>query len=617
MYRTRRNNGISLIEVLVVIVVLLVGIMSVVRLFPPGFLINRRTEATTLSSRLAKAEVDRYTAGSANLMDAVLPTTIEENANSPTGYYIRVDLDATPDELTEVAQPVAGVDPYYLSGPNKFRWIRGETVRVPNPSPIAPGVRGSVYMLSAAPVYDNLAVDANGAVVDSIVVSGQPLRRRGQDSTDPYGPYLRSLAEYAIDYDNAQIAFFPAPYPRTFKITYSYYDASNEVQTVAAQSLAVPAASQAVWQPVSPPNGGELVRDGDVVSRAFTRVAYPPAWSPDPYEYCVVPSTASIAGFASMGVLIFNPLGRDYVERTARGNVPLTAKIDYNVLDWRILREDRPMPGIAPYQVRLGLKRIMRVGEYEADQSQYPGLWRDPNAPHVDLLVYNVTTGQEVPPSQYSVNYREGVVTFTDAFGGASASGTFRFFYKANGDWAMQVLKAASGYHRAASHTANIGFGEFYLGGGASGGDATRMYFPLMESGNTVNIRDLWYWSHNDITGATTLRRASNETYRINSARGQFWQTGRGPLTWLDLRDNHNTATDRAVAWALSSFSAAPAGVQPTYGIQPALGVQGISFRVRVVWSGSTTVTETASGNVAHRRWRRLNLDTFLTRGEG
>lgn len=49
MYRTRRNNGISLIEVLVVIVVLLVGIMSVVRLFPPGFLINRRTEATTLT----------------------------------------------------------------------------------------------------------------------------------------------------------------------------------------------------------------------------------------------------------------------------------------------------------------------------------------------------------------------------------------------------------------------------------------------------------------------------------------------------------------------------------------------------------------------------------------
>ena len=601
-----KERGISLIEVLVVIVVLTIGIFSVVRLFPAGFFINKQTEARTLAARLASQETNRYTATAGNLMDAVLPTVIVADPNSPTGYYIRVDLDTTPDDLSEPRVVAPGIDPYYVSGINRIRWIRGETVPIPNPSPLGGGLRGSVHVLSSGPAYDYPGLDFNNVPVDSIVITGAPLIRRIQQSEDPTSPYLTSPAQYAIDYDSGMVAFYPTPYDRVFKISYSYHGPGGDIISIVAQQISVPAGSYPVWQSIYPPEDRDIVPGSETVSRQFRRIAFPPSFSADPYEYALMPKTANVADFATMGVIIFNPLGADYVERSALGRVPLTAKIDYNVLDWHIIREDRPLPGASPYTVRLTLKDIKRVGEYEADQRKYTGIWRDPAAPHVSVLIYNLSTGEEVPASEYSVNFREGVVTFSDAYGdmlrSRSETPTFRFFYKAHGDWGAQVQKAASAYRMSLNNTSNLAYGEYYLGGGAFGGNPTRMYFPMMEAGKTITIRELWYYSRNIVTGNVTLRRSSNETYRINSDPALFQGMGFGSLTWIDLLDNHSSATDTAVGWALD---------QP---VEVAQGVRGISFKVRVVWNGGASVTRTGAGNVSTLRWRRNDLDTFLTR---
>lgn len=601
------QRGISLIEVLVVMVVLTIGILSVVRLFPTGFFVNKQTEARTLSARLASQELNRYAAASATLMDAVLPTVIVQDANSPTGYYIKVDLDTTPDDMSVPRTIAPGIDPYYVSGLNRIRWIRGETVRVPNPSPIGGGIRGSVYVLSSGPAFDYPGLDANNVPVDSIVITGSRLRRRVQDSDDPNGPYLRNLSEYAIDYESGLIAFYPAAFNRVYKISYGYYGPNGDVSTIAAQQLGVPANSYPVWQPVYAPGGRSIVPGSETVSREFMRLPYPPDFSDDPYEYALLPRTSQVAPYATVGVIVFNPLGHAYVERSAYGNVPLTAKIDYNVLDWHIIREDRPLPGAAPYSVRLTLKDIKRVGEYESDQRKYTGIWRDPAAPQVSVLVYNLANGEEVPADQYTVNYRDGVVTFADDYGNGfrarNESPSFRFYYKAHGDWGAQVQKAASSYVMSRTNTSNLGYGEFYLGGGRNKGELTRMYFSLMEAGKTITARELWYYSLNTLTNVVTLRKASNETYRINADPGLFQSMGYGFLTWIDLLDNHNSPTDQAVGWALD---------QP---VVVAQGVEGISFKVRVIWNGGASVTRTAGGaNVSTLRWRRNDLDTFLTR---
>lgn len=601
----RRQAGISLIEVLVVIVVLTIGIFSVVRLFPGGFFINKETEARTLSARLAAQELNRYAATQATLMDAVLPTVIVQDPNSPTGYYIKVDLDTTPDDISTPRNVAPGIDPYYVSGLNRIRWIRGETVRIPNPSPLGNGIQGSIYVLSSGPAYDFPGLDANGVPVDSIVITGAPLRRRVQDASDP--PVLRNISEYAIDYDEGMIAFYPAPYNRLYKISYSYHAANGDISTVVAQQIGVPAGDYPVWQYIFPPSGRSLVPGSDVVAREFVRVPYPPAFSADPYEYALVPKSANVASYATVGVIIFNPRGRDYIERSAYGNVPLTAKIDYNVLDWHIIRDDRPLPGSPPYTVRLSLKNIKKVGEYEADQRRYTGIWRSPAEPQVSVLVYNLANGEEVPPSEYTVNYRDGIVTISDEYGNAcrarNESPVLRFYYKAHGDWGVQIQKAAASYRMSRTNTANLGYGEFYLGGGRFGGSPTRMYFPLMEAGKTITVRELWYYSLNSLTNIVTLRKGSNETFRINSDPTRFENLGAGPLTWVDLLDNHDTPTDRAVGWALD---------QP---IVVAQGVEGVSFKVRVLWNSGASVTREGGANAVRLRWRRHDLDTFLTRG--
>src|SRR5947208_16810799 len=99
MNNSHRRLGISLIEVLVVLVLLLVGILSVIRLFPGGFLINQRTEQETLAGRLASQEMNRFSNAVQNLMDGIVPVIPVSAPGSP-GYAWRIDLNTTPDDLS-------------------------------------------------------------------------------------------------------------------------------------------------------------------------------------------------------------------------------------------------------------------------------------------------------------------------------------------------------------------------------------------------------------------------------------------------------------------------------------------------------------------------------------
>src|SRR5579862_2914489 len=52
------RRGFSLVEILVVLIVLLIGILSLVRLFPFGFLSLQRTEEMTNAGALAQQQLD-------------------------------------------------------------------------------------------------------------------------------------------------------------------------------------------------------------------------------------------------------------------------------------------------------------------------------------------------------------------------------------------------------------------------------------------------------------------------------------------------------------------------------------------------------------------------------
>jgi hypothetical protein len=318
----------------------------------------------------------------------------------------------------------------------------------------------------------------------------------------------------------------------------------------------------------------------------------------DPYEFKVL--TPTDGGFANLGVLVFNPAGRDYTEFSRGERVPLTARIDYDALDWHILREDRPVPQEPPYVVRLALKDLKKIGDFEADQTPYTGVWRATSAPQVDLVVVDTTSGAEIPQidpgtnqTNYFVNHRDGSVTFSDVFGQANRNATLRFLYKAHGDWGASVQKACETYRRRL--TADLAFNSFYLGGGASGGQPLRVYFLPTEAGKTVSLREYAF-----LNNANALVRIGEGTFRINADRGQFEDLGFGPLTWLDIGPKH--AASQPMAWPLND---------PTVPVQ---GISGLSFKARAIVSSGATAEETPSGNRFRMRWRRFDLDTFLTR---
>jgi prepilin-type N-terminal cleavage/methylation domain-containing protein len=591
MKTTCKQTGFSLIEVLIVIVLLLIGILSVIRLFPPGFLVNRQTENTTIATRLAKQEVDRFTNSSANLMDAILPVFY-----NPVSGGFNVDLNATPDDLTDVNSNPASMWDYYWSNVNKIRRIMGEQVRIPLPSPTVMG-RGSVYMLSSGPFMD-VTWDGRNR---SIFISGAPMIRRIVDAgaTDPQGNIilpgntLFSPAVYGMDYEDGKIGFQPMAYDRHFLVTFSYYDAGNNVQTIVDQTVDVPAGFND-WISLNSP--GQMVDGSDICYRRFAELAPADPWSTfDPYQFKVY--SPKVGPMANVGVLLFNPMGRDYLEPTAFGPQPLTARIDYDALDWRIIREDRPMPATPPYRVPLTLKRIKQIGDLNEDQTVYDGLFpTTQQSDQVDLLIYNISTGDRVMPTDslgnpnFYVNYRDGTVTFSDAFGAANASATFRFFYRAHGDWALQIQKADTGYRR--SYGPNMGFGEFFVGNGTVG-RAGRLYFPLTEAGKTISIREIWARS----TGANGLPNdqlvARNVSCRINNNPAMFENLNGNVLTWAE--PSLPFAFDMSVGDSVR-------------------GVQGVSFKARVLWRNSATVSETAGGNLPRTRWRRIDLDTILTR---
>ncbi|MGO8673067.1 MAG: prepilin-type N-terminal cleavage/methylation domain-containing protein, partial [Capsulimonadaceae bacterium] len=56
-----RQRGLTLIEILIVLIILVIGILYVIRLFPAGFAIQRESRNTTAASRFAQQAIEVMT----------------------------------------------------------------------------------------------------------------------------------------------------------------------------------------------------------------------------------------------------------------------------------------------------------------------------------------------------------------------------------------------------------------------------------------------------------------------------------------------------------------------------------------------------------------------------
>lgn len=604
------RRGTSLVEVLVVMVVLLVGIMIIVQMFPTGFGVLRASESQTIATRLAQQELERWKSMAANLPDGIVP--IDEagnviNSQDPGPPFEGITGDAT-----------AG---FTRGNALNVRQILGETTPIPMASRFQTSSGsnfGSRYALGFGPI--ELKRDPNTNELTNLSIrSGDLARVRADEDSPP--PYLKA-GQYAVDYElvdgqdyNGQLVFHvafpkdPGGSNRKYYISYSFeiHDPAvgePEVYSVVSQSVhrsadVDVAADDGDWieVPVSAaglPAGSEILsveRYSDSCARGFSE--NPTGDWNSPYEFYVADSL--------LGIIAFNPAGHDLYEYTARGVKPIIARIDYQICDLRIIREERTIPTpdntATEIPVKMSLRFILNAGDpidqTDGDATDNPNeetfeglVGISGNRKALSVLVIDLATGLRVNDRSVTrdsaldrlpmvnVDYKIGIVKLPveadlmDADGNVVLASTplagrhLRFYYRAEGDWSVQCTKAYSGYVRKyGSGAPNPSYREFEFRYGSN-----RLFFAKCDLGKTVLV-DYTYVDKDNVE-----HKVAGESHQIDM------DTANGDIC-VDLRippDAAITKSSRIV-------------------------VVGASFTARVIWRDRA-------------RWRHVDLDTYLTR---
>ena len=328
-----------------------------------------------------------------------------------------------------------------------------------------------------------------------------------------------------------------------------------------------------------------------------------------PYEYQLLDSR--------LGVILFNPAGYNYKEPRQGRQVPLVARVNYDVLDWRIIRDEFRVSDQPPYQQRLQIGNLKIQGNRGPDGLTYNGLdvpVADGSGNFVtrDFLLLDMTSGGVYMPDSYQVDKSVGLITYIDVapgtpgmqmnliLPGQSAPTTVNAFgravralYQANKEWSVQVMKAPARFNQTFSPPS---IAQYYIGtSGLAGGQPTRIYFPLADVGRKVVIGEIWY---RDLGG------------NLHVMRDQDFVIQNAPLDPLGPYIEIRNADSNAAAFDFNTNGFA------------VRRVKGASLAVRVLWNPSAfNLTGDPDDNQRRyeqwsRDWRRTLVETFLPQGE-
>lgn len=613
MTNVRHNKrGMSLIEVLVVMLILVIGIFTVATVFPQGFRFIEHSRNVTLAGRLSQAEVERWKAYAANVPDGI------EALGMVTDY--------NPDDMSNVGNP----PDWLMSNVNRVREIKGEVTLIPTATVLPYNTGGSlafsIYNLKFAPVVFSPNGQGNhpppppGAAWPDqyVLVYGDPLPR--VDVTGLSGEELAAALDnldrqtYGIDYAAGQLYFQPIPFDRKFKVDYSYWAGgvlknNTEIITVAGD------ASNTITIKLAYP---QLDDFSERVSRKFEYVAPGSFDRFNPYTFTLL-NNYRANSFAP--TIAFNPIGQNRTVRTNLGSRPLTAHIDYEVLDWHVIHEERTVPSpsnVDPngYVLRLTLPGIKVAGRRYNDinpiggplgtpvnQPVYTGLTPDlANASVVGLDLTDNTLMMDNSPGGLIVDYANGVIRVPAAvtkytpFGGDLKNQDIRghdvrFFYQATGDWAVQVSKAWSNYQRrdvGIKNLTNLQYNNFdveivqpntglsEIGYSNDTNDVCAvLIFPRSNAGHAIAASLIW----NDV---------ENVPHEITGHQDKLPDFGPFPYMAIRLappaRFQQNNKPNES--WKNPYFTF----------------VQGASLKVRTIWREDP------------RRWETRDMETFLNR---
>lgn len=651
----RKSRGGSLIEILVTIVIFTIGILGLVQVFPSGLGILRTTRTNTVATALARAQMEQIKANVEQLPEAILPINYARVGGQ---WVIQADLSRMPGDPTPIGTGIRldgtifnadgdfGYWPYF-SGANVMRRVIGEARVVPSPR-FVDGAGGTLYgglmNLQFGPVFvqpgfvSNFIVYGNDLnrnwVEDFDRVANAPIRGNRDRFTSfidedglflslPQGPYRADAPGFARQYRLTATARYSGGVP-------------NERRSFVGVVVSVPSAGAGV-RPVHYPI--DLASVLAVTGLTFDRVELDTVRVQRVYENTTnFLTNAQVAGSQSLlddaafqyrlmnaqvGTLLFNPLASNYQEQRGFGRVSQVARVDYDVLDWRIIRDDFRVPNAAPYHQSLILNSIKVAGDRDLDGVAFTGIGIDVPAiaggtERRDVVVVDSETGGIFLPDSYRVDKSKGIITFID-IDGAQANGltgrivfpqnagptvvddirgrSVRVLYQGNGEFAVQLVKATSEY--SVAWNASLGFAQCYVGGSDPGlglDTTTRIYFPKNDIGKKVIIGEVWFQD-----GSGSPRVLREQEFIIQAPQVADW----GAYAYVDIRE-------KAAAALLFDFSRG-------YAVRR---VRGASVGVRVTWNPTEfTLTNDTDQNLTRvGRWlasqRTSSTETFLVRGE-
>jgi prepilin-type N-terminal cleavage/methylation domain-containing protein len=632
-----RGRGMSLIELLVVMVILTVGIFAVIRIFPQGFTFINHARNVTLAGRLAQGEVERWKGAAENVPDGIEAERLADGS---------IWTDYNPNDLSNAdaahlpANPTAQ-DYWDWSNVNRSRLVRGETTLIPSPTqvPYSDGNYAySIYNLKFAPVEfdaDNGHKPPPGGQFPDqfVLIYADPMPRVNVTglSGDELDNALDDLnnSSYAVDYDNGKLYFNRSWTNRVFKINYNYWK-NNTLQN-ATEIVNLPSSGD--WpQPLPDTPDVVTLHDppDDYSEQVARKFIYVPTSSSgtdfslwDPYQFTLLNTYNTLPFAPTIG---FNPRGSNRTVRTNLGTRPLRAHIDYEVADWHVIHEDRTVPN--PSAVSEGGYAIrMTLPSLKASGRQYNTVNAIDAAPNTAVITapYTGLTGGLAGYSVVAldltdntlmlnstasgdgglqVDYGTGTVTvpaavtkytpFGNSLTGQDIRGHMvRFFYQAVGDWAVQVSKAWSSYQRIseAAGFQNLQYNNFAAEIVAPNGTPSGqpdavipnkwsavLTFPRSNAGQSVSVSFIWADKDN-VTHEVTGRQYKLPEYAA-------LDKGYPYIVVPFADDGQYTPPAGDLQWNNPSFTF----------------VNGASMKVRVIWRENP------------RRWESRDLETFLTR---
>ncbi len=642
--RKTLRSATTLVELLVVIVVFLIGILAVVQIFPAGFRILNITRNQTIATALARQMSEQLKSRPDQLPDAIVPVIYRVS-----GFKILIEEDParSPNDLGPQAGTLdqvglfhdAGNRPLgnwqYLTGANVSRRVLGEGKIIPTPRVIGTQY-GALMILQFAPIV------YSSAYASIFVVYGNDFTMRLGDPDDatfpvPVRPYEFWLDE--ADSSQAELIFASNRIKNTRYRVNLTIDVSNGA-TVSSRSLV----DVIVDVPVDPTGANDHVlissiagllagetlvgvqEDTVQVARTFDQLNLTDPWdaSGDPYEFKLLSP--------EMGLVLFSPAGYNFqIRRSNSRRDPLVGRADYDVYDWRIIREEFRAPDIfppdaTPPQYRLALGSLKVTGESNVDGTPNQGISIPVpdgagGTQTRDLILQDLDTGgiflfaertKDPNLSSYTVNKSIGLITLLDHDGDPTngvqmmlippdsptpvevtvTNRNLRALYMGKGDWAVQVLKPSARYRQTLNGPVR---GQFYIGGSGTWGVNGRVYFPPMDAGRVVTLGQVYYVN------------AGGATVGPIPVTGTIGSTPADPsgFPYVQVSD----FLPDFVGFDYNTYGAA------------VLGVKGASVAVRVLWNPdswhltSDSPTNLSNLNKWMQGWRRSTVETYLQRG--